>query len=172
MRGRALPHGGTPGDRGEGGPDDADQLPPVEIPIDGVLDLHTFRPAEVGPLLADYLAPLRGIRARADSVVEPTLDTELPQGGSTPTEVLSRSPEPGRVEADSGLFAVERAVELGERGAYHRRRGPGHRVAAQTGRCRGRDRTAARGRRPGRGGGWCRGPRSGRPRHRGKCRSG
>jgi dsDNA-specific endonuclease/ATPase MutS2 len=28
---------------------------PVEIPIDGTLDLHTFRPAEVQPLLEDYL---------------------------------------------------------------------------------------------------------------------
>jgi dsDNA-specific endonuclease/ATPase MutS2 len=28
---------------------------PHEIPIDGTLDLHTFRPAEVGPLVADYL---------------------------------------------------------------------------------------------------------------------
>src|SRR5215475_8907896 len=27
----------------------------IEIPIDGVLDLHTFRPAEAGALVADYL---------------------------------------------------------------------------------------------------------------------
>lgn len=29
---------------------------PLEIPIDGVLDLHTFSPKEVGDLLDDYLA--------------------------------------------------------------------------------------------------------------------
>jgi DNA-nicking Smr family endonuclease len=29
---------------------------PVEIPIDGVLDLHTFRPKEIGELVPDYLA--------------------------------------------------------------------------------------------------------------------
>lgn len=28
---------------------------PVVIPIDGELDLHTFRPAEVKPLLHDYV---------------------------------------------------------------------------------------------------------------------
>ena len=30
-------------------------LPPVRIPITGELDLHTFRPAEVGSLIEDYL---------------------------------------------------------------------------------------------------------------------
>lgn len=33
---------------------DADD--PFELPIDGVLDLHTFRPNEIGGLVPDYLA--------------------------------------------------------------------------------------------------------------------
>lgn len=32
---------------------------PLEIPIDGTLDLHTFQPKEVKDLLPDYLAACR-----------------------------------------------------------------------------------------------------------------
>jgi DNA-nicking Smr family endonuclease len=33
--------------------------PAVEIPIDGTLDLHTFRPSEVNELLPEYLEECR-----------------------------------------------------------------------------------------------------------------
>jgi len=33
-----------------------DDLPPVEMPITGELDLHTFHPRDLGSLLPDYLA--------------------------------------------------------------------------------------------------------------------
>ena len=33
-----------------------DEPEPVRIPINGVLDLHTFRPAEIGKLVPVYLA--------------------------------------------------------------------------------------------------------------------
>lgn len=32
---------------------------PIELPIDGILDLHTFQPKEVKDLLPDYLAACR-----------------------------------------------------------------------------------------------------------------
>jgi DNA-nicking Smr family endonuclease len=32
---------------------------PVQLPVDGTLDLHTFQPAQVKELLSDYLAACR-----------------------------------------------------------------------------------------------------------------
>lgn len=34
---------------------DEDETAPVELPIDGTLDLHTFSPRELGHLIPDYL---------------------------------------------------------------------------------------------------------------------
>lgn len=35
--------------------DDQESLAPIELPIDGVLDLHTFAPADVKELVVDYV---------------------------------------------------------------------------------------------------------------------
>ena len=36
--------------------DPSDQDAPVELPIDGVLDLHTFRPGDIKNVVLEYLA--------------------------------------------------------------------------------------------------------------------
>ncbi|MDY0390606.1 Smr/MutS family protein [Desulfobulbus oligotrophicus] len=36
-----------------------DDLEPIELPIDGTLDLHTFRPQDLGTLIPDYLQECR-----------------------------------------------------------------------------------------------------------------
>jgi DNA-nicking Smr family endonuclease len=33
---------------------------PIQLPIDGVLDLHTFKPREIKDLMLDYLAACQG----------------------------------------------------------------------------------------------------------------
>ena len=39
--------------------DKLDDLTPIELPIDGTLDLHTFLPGDVKNLVPDYLAACR-----------------------------------------------------------------------------------------------------------------
>jgi dsDNA-specific endonuclease/ATPase MutS2 len=40
-------------------PDDSVDQPPIILPIDGVLDLHTFKPREISRLVPDYLDECR-----------------------------------------------------------------------------------------------------------------
>ena len=40
-------------------PDERERAGSLELPIDGVLDLHAFRPADVRGLVADYLRECR-----------------------------------------------------------------------------------------------------------------
>ena len=39
--------------------EDDTQVPTVEVPIDGTLDLHTFDPRDIGDLIPTYLAECR-----------------------------------------------------------------------------------------------------------------
>jgi DNA-nicking Smr family endonuclease len=39
--------------------EDLDGLDPVEVPIDGTLDLHTFKPSEIKDLVIEYLTACR-----------------------------------------------------------------------------------------------------------------
>jgi len=46
-------------DEDEGRPDESGEPEPVVLPIEGVLDLHTIRPAEVKDIVPEYLAECR-----------------------------------------------------------------------------------------------------------------
>ncbi len=65
--------------------------------------------------LADFLVAFRGPRNKAESLIEPTLDADLPHVAVTPIESISQGPPALKGEQDSGVFSLERAAELGER---------------------------------------------------------
>jgi DNA-nicking Smr family endonuclease len=81
--------------------DDVDDDNPIELPIDGTLDLHTFQPRDVKVLVPDYLAECR---ARG------ILDVRIIHGKGTGAlrrtvhAILSRLPE-----VDSFRLAMEDA---------------------------------------------------------------
>ena len=67
-----------------------DGLEPVELPIDGVLDLHTFRPADVRGLVNDYLAECR---ARGILEVRIIHGKGIGQMRQTVHSILARHPD-------------------------------------------------------------------------------
>jgi dsDNA-specific endonuclease/ATPase MutS2 len=62
---------------------------PVEVPIDGCLDLHTFRPREIGTLIPDYLTECRKRGLREVRIVHGKGRGELRRGVEA---VLARTP--------------------------------------------------------------------------------
>lgn len=84
------------------GPSDS----PVALPIDGCLDLHTFRPSEIGSLIPDYLAECRKRGIREVRIVHGKGHGDLRRGVEA---VLARTP--GVVEwrtghADEGAWGA------------------------------------------------------------------
>ena len=103
---------------------------PQPLPIDGVLDLHTFRPEDIGELVPEYLAECRALGILQVRVIHGKGIGNLQRGVHA---LLSRLPEVisfceasvpfgGRVEVETdpvndGTGKFERRVMLGEWGA-------------------------------------------------------
>jgi DNA-nicking Smr family endonuclease len=91
--------------------------PHSDLPIDGVLDLHTFRPQDVGDVVKDYLAACR---------VRGILEVRVIHGkgiGNLRRSVralLSRSPEVESFAPASALYGGEGATIVRLRPAEER----------------------------------------------------
>jgi DNA-nicking Smr family endonuclease len=70
--------------------DEVDDGIPIELPIDGTLDLHTFHPREVKELVPDYLAECRQRRILVVRIIHGKGTGALRRSVHT---ILSRLPE-------------------------------------------------------------------------------
>ena len=85
--------------------DDFEEPPPAELPIDGVLDLHAFNPADVADLVQDYLdecasrgiTAIRIIHGKGKGTLRRTVHAVLERR----SDVLEYKLAPG---ADSGVY--------------------------------------------------------------------
>jgi DNA-nicking Smr family endonuclease len=70
-------------------PDEASDTP-IDLPIDGVLDLHTFRPRDVKPLVLDYLNACQEKRILEVRIIH---GKGIGQLRNTVHSILSKHPE-------------------------------------------------------------------------------
>jgi DNA-nicking Smr family endonuclease len=93
-----------------------DDNEPIQLPIDGVLDLHSFQPREVKDLVLDYLAAcqekgilqvrlihgkgignlrrtVHALLAKHPAVIEYSLDHDMFSGSGATIVTLRRKPE-------------------------------------------------------------------------------
>ena len=106
-------------DDDDGIPDDIDGLEPVVLPIEGVLDLHTVRPAEVKDIVPDYLAECRKrgilevrlIHGKGMGVLRRTVQTVL---GRLPEVAGFRTADEGRGGWGATIVFLKPPSEAGD----------------------------------------------------------
>src|SRR5207245_7165756 len=84
-----------------------DGIGPIELPIDGVLDLHTFRPADVKGVVTDYLAECR---ARGILEVRIIHGKGIGQLRQTVNSILAKHPQVISLTLDGQAFCGSRGT--------------------------------------------------------------
>ena len=81
--------------------DDSTNPAPAPLPIDGVLDLHTFKPGDIGELIPDYFAACREKGILEVRVIHGKGSGELRRGV---VALLARLPEVSSYAEASQLY--------------------------------------------------------------------